>query len=435
MRRGNQTDIRQWYQQSSNIGLQHPLCRCHLSKLTEIPVRLPVHKKRLYALHSFALCLLLTASSSAFAASVPDPSPTSELPQSSELPSQTSDLPQSSALPSQISQLPPQSSAVTSQTTNRFTVTSAADRYDVNNFKPRTSQTRPKLGLALGGGGARGAAEVAVLQAFEKEGIKFDYITGTSVGAVIGALYSAGVPLERIKQDATDGSMMRHFMNVPLALHVLLEPIYLAPRIFGARPYDGLYSGNKFRKYLTKALPPNRTRFEDLPTPFVAVSFNLIDGKPYMIRSGPLEPAMQASSAVPGLRKPVALDGKLFVDGGVSCNLPVKQCRELGADFVVAVNIDQPFNEFTLQQFTKPGSVTRRMINWDLYSIDKPQEQLADVVIHPDVGTITLVTTSKKQARHAYKAGEAAVQAALPDLRLKLQKLGALPTTDEAAHQ
>lgn len=306
---------------------------------------------------------------------------------------------------------------------DKFVQTSPADLLDVKSRSPYTG-TSPKIGLALGGGGARGAAHVAVLEALEKEGIKFDYIAGTSVGAVVGGLYSAGVPLKSLKKDAVDGNMMRHFMNMSLPLRLLLEPIYYLPRIAGAKPYDGLYSGGKFKKYLTKATPKDKRRFEDLDHQFAAVSFNLADGNAYLIRGGDLVPAMQASSAVPGLRKPVQIDDKLFVDGGVSCNLPVKQCREMGADFVIAVNIDQPFADYELEKFRRPGAVTRRMVNWDLYAIDKPQEMLADVVIHPDTANITLVTTSKKRAKTAYDAGMVSVKQALPALREKLQTIG-----------
>jgi NTE family protein len=142
-----------------------------------------------------------------------------------------------------------------------------------------------------------------------------------------------------------------------------------------------------------------------------------------MIRGGDLGYAMQASSAVPGLRKPVEIGGKLFVDGGVVCNLPVKQCREMGADIVIAVNIDEPFHEDQLESFRKPGSVTRRMLKWDLYTIDEAQENIADINIHPDTEGVTLITTSKSAARKAFEMGQKAAREALPEIRKKIQAL------------
>ena len=130
---------------------------------------------------------------------------------------------------------------------------------------------------------------------------------------------------------------------------------------------------------------------------------------------------MRASSSVPGLRKPVQYGDKLLVDGGVVCNVPVKQCRQMGADIVIAVNIDEPFSEVPLQTFRKPESVTKRMIKWDLWSIDGPQEELADVVIHPDTSGVSLITVSRKEARKAIEAGRQAAEAALPLILEKLK--------------
>ncbi len=299
--------------------------------------------------------------------------------------------------------------------------TAPANAIDVLKFKSAPMVAAPKIGLALGGGGTRGAAHVGVLEVLEKEGIKVDYIAGTSIGSIIGGLYAAGVPLETIRKGVVSGQLMHHFMTVSLPVRVLLAPVLYVPRLLGSRAYDGLYKGNKFRKYLEKTLHSSDKRIENLKVPFAAVSLNLLDGKPYMIRSGDLCYAMQASSAVPSLRKPVEMGDKLFVDGGVSCNLPVKQCRQMGADFVIAVNVDEPFRLATTDTFRKPGSVARRMIKWDLYTIDKTQEELADVVIHPDTEGIILVSTSKKAAMRALSAGEQAARDALPAIKEKLQ--------------
>lgn len=298
--------------------------------------------------------------------------------------------------------------------------TEAATSMDVYNFKPTPPHPRTRVGVALGGGGARGAAHVGVLKVLEREGIKIDYIAGTSVGAIVGGLYVAGVPLDKLEKDAVCASFMKKFMNVSLPVRLLLEPITLSPRLLGAKPYDGLYSGKGFRKYLDSTLPHKHFLIENAKIPFAAISFNLLDGKTYMIRSGDLGYAMQASSAVPGLRKPVPLGGKLFVDGGVDCNLPVKQVRQMGADFVIAVNVDQPFEEMKASRFTKLGSVSNRLINWDLWDLDKPQEKLADITIHPDTTGIAIITTSKSEATRGYLAGIKAAEDALPEIRRRL---------------
>lgn len=292
---------------------------------------------------------------------------------------------------------------------------------DVLNSKSFKLPAHPKIGLALGGGGARGAAEVGVMEVLDREGLKFDYITGTSIGSVIGGLYDAGVPIPKLHKEFESGRAMKHFMPVSLPVGIMLEPIMLGARLLGAKPYDGLYPGTKFRKYLEKMVPDGASEIQSLKTPYAAVTFNLGDGKPYMIRGGSLAKAMRASSSVPGLRKPVEYGDKLMCDGGVACNVPVKQCRQMGADIVIAVNIDEPFSEVPIQVFRKPGSVTKRMIKWDLWSIDGPQEELADVVIHPDTSGVSLLTTSRKEAKIAIEAGRKAAEAALPLIREKLK--------------
>ncbi len=304
--------------------------------------------------------------------------------------------------------------------------TSRATYADYLKWKEKPKAVAPKIGLALGGGGARGAAHVGVLDVLAKEGIKFDYITGTSIGSIVGGLHAAGVSNDKMQQDFESGSLMKHFMPVSLPVRIALAPVLYVPRLLGEKPYDGLYRGNIFRKYMDKNFPDKQQLIQNLKIPYAAISLNILDGKPYMIEGGDLGYAMQASSAVPGLRKPVEINGKLLVDGGVVCNLPVKQCREMGADIVIAVNIDEPFYEDKLETFRHPGSVARRMLKWDLYTIDQAQEDIADVVIHPNTEGVSLVTTSKKLARRAFEAGQKAAREALPEIKKKLEAASAL---------
>lgn len=292
---------------------------------------------------------------------------------------------------------------------------------DLGKYKVAQAPSSPKIGLVLGGGGARGAAEVGVLEVLEKEGFHFDFIAGTSIGAIIGGLYDAGVPVSKLREEFESGRAMRHFMPVPIGVRLLMEPAALGAKLIGKKSYDGLYPGYIFARYLNSIIPADHSDIQNLKTPYAAVCLNIVDGKPYMVRGGSLAKAMRASSAVPELRQPILFGDKLLVDGGVACNVPVKQCREMGADFVIAVNIDEPWDEVSPDKFRKLGSVAKRMIKWDLYSIDSPQEELADVVIHPDTSGVTLITTSKSEARKAIEAGRKAAEAAVPEIRAKLK--------------
>jgi NTE family protein len=133
---------------------------------------------------------------------------------------------------------------------------------------------------------------------------------------------------------------------------------------------------------------------------------------------------MRASSAVPGLRKPIPVDNKLFVDGGYLANLPVPHARALGGDIVIAVQIDQNFKIQTQNDFRKLGSVEERMFNLQLSALDAVHARKADILIHPNLDGIGLVSTKTSDAKKAIAAGEAAAQEALPTIKEKLQAVG-----------
>jgi len=299
---------------------------------------------------------------------------------------------------------------------------------DISKKNPNDSATdqkhRPRVILALGGGGMRGAAHVGVLKALVEAGVPIDGIAGTSMGAIVGGLYSAGVPLDELEKRFVNGSMMKSFMVMPLPVRIVIAPILSSPRLIGFHPYDGLYFGGIFHNYLEKALPADRQTIESLRIPYCAVAIDLCDGHAYAIRKGSLASAMQASSAVPELRKPVEINGKLFVDGGVLANVPVGYARQLGADIVIAVQIDEQFHKEPTKDFRKIGSVTKRMINLQLTALDSFHEQGADIIIHPDVDGIKLISTKVSDAKKAIASGEAAAKEALPAIKLKLEQAG-----------
>jgi NTE family protein len=259
------------------------------------------------------------------------------------------------------------------------------------------------------------------LKVLQREGITVDCIVGTSIGAIVGGLYSAGVPLPAIEEGFSDGSLMRAFMTVPLNLRLAAAPLLLIARTVH-HPYDGLYKGNKFRKYLGKLLVGYPNQIENLKIPFAAVALNVVDGKAYKLSKGDLGYVMQASSAVPGLRKPVLIDNNLYVDGGVVANLPVRQARELGADIVIAVDVDERIEQVPLDTFRRVGSIAERILLLQLANNDAAQTAVADVVIHPQVDGIGLISTKVSDTRRGLKEGELAAQEALPQIKAKLAK-------------
>ncbi|MBA3992003.1 MAG: hypothetical protein C0469_00655 [Cyanobacteria bacterium DS2.3.42] len=280
-----------------------------------------------------------------------------------------------------------------------------------------TTKRRPRVGLALGGGGMRGAAHIGVLEVLEREGVHVDYIAGTSMGSVVGGLYAAGVPVCQLEDKFTHGIMMKHYMTAPISLRLAVAPAFLSLKAIGAHQYDGLYRGNIFRKFLDKSVPQADKNIESFKIPFCAVALNLIDGKPYALGKGNFGRVLQASCALPLLRRPVRIDDKLFVDGGVLVNLPTQQVREMGADIIIAVDIDERIDDLPMSEFEKFGSVAHRVICLHLTNLDQEALKLANIVIHPEVNGIRMVSTKRTDAKAAVAAGVAACEKALPEIR------------------
>jgi NTE family protein len=306
--------------------------------------------------------------------------------------------------------------AALSQTVDSTQVTTPAT-------PPAAVKHHPLIGLALGGGGARGAAEGGVLQVFKEEGVPIDLIAGTSIGSVIGGLYDAGVSVEELATKFDDSGIMKAFMPIPISMRIILAPIIYVPRLLGAKPYDGLYKGKIFTNY-ANGLAKSETNIEKLPIPFAAVCTNLVDGKAYRISKGNLGIAMQASTAVPGLKKPVQIGDSLYCDGGLVDNVPVRQVREMGADFVIAVDIDEVLKPVPLDDFRKPGSVSKQALRIQLATQDIPACASADFVIHPDTNGISLISRKSKDGRRGIQSGIDAARAAMPELKRKLAALG-----------
>lgn len=285
----------------------------------------------------------------------------------------------------------------------------------------RTSSSNGMVvALALGGGGPRGAAHLGVLKVFQREHIPIDMIVGTSMGAIFGGLYSAGLDPETIVQ-ISDKQMARAYYTVPIPVRVALIPLFYVPHLFGYHPFDGLYRGNKFAKWLDRSVATTNKDIGQFKPRFAAVAANLLDGKAVTITHGDLGRALQASSAIPFLRRPVLLQDKLLVDGGIVCNLPVKEARKLGADFVIAVNVDEKFDPPSdPNMFRKIGSVPPRVVSMILARVDEDQVVDSDVLVHPNVDGISLLSKSSRDARRAMAAGETAAEAALPEIRKKL---------------
>jgi NTE family protein len=284
-----------------------------------------------------------------------------------------------------------------------------------------------RVGLALGGGGSRGSAEVGVLKVLQEEHIPIDIIAGTSIGSVVGGFYAAGVPLEKIGEVFEKNTFAHEYAPMP-ALRIAAVPTNLLLRAVGYRPYSGLYRGLIFEKFAQKMVGDKK--IEELSMPFAAVVTDVVTGKSCRITKGDIGLAMRASNAVPGLKKPVQIGEQLFCDGGVINNVPVDQAREMGADFVIAVNIDEKLKDVPLDNFRKIGSMAKQALRIQLAAFDEPKCKSADVCIHPDTTGLKLLTFDKREAKAGITAGADAARAAIPEIKRKLAELGVLTKSE-----
>ncbi len=261
---------------------------------------------------------------------------------------------------------------------------------------PRKPGTRPTIGLALGSGSVRGAAHVGILKVLEEERIPVDLIAGTSVGAFIGALYAGGQPISAFER------------VLPTVRWRQLVQIMLNPSAF--------VSNHRMIRFVEKYIGP--VDFEDLRIPFAAVAANALTGETHILNKGRVSRAICASTAIPGIIKPVALDNRVLIDGGVVHAVPVALARSMGADVVIAVDV-------SLASSTKkaPKHFIASILNTiEIMSEKIRQEelQLADVVLHPDFGINPL---SFKASPSLIQMGEKAAREAIASIKRKIGPL------------
>jgi NTE family protein len=226
--------------------------------------------------------------------------------------------------------------------------------------------TRKKIGLALSGGGARGFAHVGVLKVLAEHEIPIDMIAGTSVGSLVGGAFAAGMKPAEIEEMSRD-IRWRH----------LTRPSF-SPK--------ALLSNAPMRRLIERRFPT--TRFEDLQIPFVAVTCDLIEGSCVVLKDkGDLTTAIRASCAVPAVFSPIRDNGRLLVDGGVMAPVPIDAVREMGADFVIAVDLLSSGASFHRNARTAFGLLFNSAMTL-LRAASNNQTSKADVTIMPQIAHI-----------------------------------------------
>lgn len=257
------------------------------------------------------------------------------------------------------------------------------------------AQTLPRIGLALSGGASRGIAHLGVLQALQDAGIKPGMISGTSVGAVAGAFYAFGVPIERMLNCAKKMTCFN------------ISTLTIAK--------TGVLSNAAIGKLIRKHI--GNVNIEDSPLPLAIITTDIRSGEKVVLRRGNLARAVMASCCLPGLFKPVEIEGRLLVDGFLVDNVPISPLREMGAEVLLAVCLSRP------GEYREPGNMLNIFLNACEISIDlntRATLGAADILITPDLSKIS--DDAPERAAALFDEGYAAARRVLPEIYQLIRK-------------
>lgn len=256
-----------------------------------------------------------------------------------------------------------------------------------------------ELGLAFGGGAARGLAHLGVLKALEEAGVRADVVCGTSAGSIVAALYAGGYSWDAVAE-----------VTRSLDWPDFIQPVF---------PKMGLVRAERLERRLEELLG-DRT-IEELDIPFRAVTVDLVRGEQYIIDSGPVAHAVRASCSIPGVFEPVEDNGRCLVDGGVLNDVPFDVCREMGADFVIAIDLNgdivqgrHPENIFNVLMYSFAVMARGCRANHGLENTRHLR------VIQPNLSDFNYYNL--KRLDELMQRGEDAMRAALPEILGTLRK-------------
>jgi NTE family protein len=271
---------------------------------------------------------------------------------------------------------------------------------------------KPKIGLALSGGGIRGFVHIGVLKVFEEENLPIDFISGTSMGGIIAASFASGIPISEIEEIALRLSHLRELMKL----------IDLSPQ------RRGLLEGQKVHDFLAR-LFIDRT-FDSLKIPLAIPAVDIIESREVVFTKGLLLPALMATTAVPGLFAPVKIGDCRFIDGGILNNLPVDCVRNLGATLVIAIDAQpDPFQEKPWQEQDSPSHFPVPLPSFflDFYRAElimiaeitqsKLKETCPEILMRPPIPKDIMMFLGWHRIEEVIAAGESCARGMLPHIR------------------
>lgn len=277
-----------------------------------------------------------------------------------------------------------------------------------------TNNQDKKIGLVLSGGGAKGLAHIGALKVIEEAGVKIDFIGGTSMGAIIGAMYASGYTanqLDSIFRATNFANLIQD--NLPRSAKTFYEKED-SERYALTLPFDGFkvsvppaYSGGQnIYNELVRILyhVKDIDDFSQLPIPFVCIATDVENGKEVVLNSGYLPEIIMASGTLPSLFEPLALDGKLLIDGGVVNNYPIEKVRAMGADIIIGIDVQQGLSDRA--SLNSATEILMQINNFQSVSnmVDKTED--TDIYLKPKIGAFSVIDFNK--ADKIMKTGEQA---------------------------
>jgi predicted acylesterase/phospholipase RssA len=283
----------------------------------------------------------------------------------------------------------------------------------------------PKIGLALGGGGAKGFAHLGVLKIIDSLNIPISYVAGTSIGAVMGGLYSAGYSASQIDSmvKAIDWSTI--FSDQPAREKLSYSEKWETGRFqiplnfnhFNLEPPSGLIAGQKVSLLLSRLLLPicQITNFDSLAIPFRCVAADLISGKEVILDKGSLAEAIRASISVPSVFTPVEWGDSLLVDGGVINNLPVDVLRKMGADLIIAIDVG--LLSKSKEELNDAITILRHSLSLSQNIKETENMRSADVVISPNLSNYSIADFNNRKISEIVEIGQQTARSCVEDLK------------------
>jgi len=289
-----------------------------------------------------------------------------------------------------------------------------------------SAEARPRVGLVLGGGGARGAAHIGVLEVLREQRVQIDCVAGTSMGGLVSGAFAAGLTPDEMMSAMAQADWRDMFMDSPPASEISPRARGLSRRFLpaseigmtdqGATPLAGVVSGQKIKLFFNKLVRSENgePQIENLKMPLSVIATDLVSGDKVVFQKGSLTKAMRASMSVPGLMSPVEDNGTRLVDGGLVDNVPIDEVRkQCNPDVVIAVNVGSPLMK--AEQIGSLLSVAGQMVN--ILTEQNVTKSLAtlkptDIYIKPDLDGITAGDFERyaETARRGRAAGEAVVE-------------------------